>query len=306
MGPAQPPIEATGIVAARDEQKLAFKVGGIVRAINVREGDRVRKGQVLAQIEQTEVNAQVEQARQMADKAARDLERGEALHADQVIPLEQLQNLRTQAEIARAQLRAAGFNRGYASITASGDGMVLRRLAEERELVSPGQTVLVVGRNDGGYVARFALADRDIVKVGRDDAIAVQLDAWPGEGFVGKVTDIASAADPRSGLFDVEAKLVPSSHALVTGLVGRVRLTTASAGNVSDLAYVPLSAVLAGHGDRATVFVADGNTARARDIEVAFITADSVAIRKGVVAGEKVITAGAPYVEDGETVAITP
>jgi membrane fusion protein, multidrug efflux system len=303
-GPAQPPLEVVGIVAARDEQKLAFKVGGVVRTIGVREGDKVIKGQVLAQIELAEVDAQVEQARQMANKAKRDLERGEALHADQVIALEALQNLRTQADVASAQLRAASFNRGYAAITASGDGVVLRRLVEEHELIAPGQTVLVVGRNDGGYVARFSLSDRDLVKVHRDDKVEVQVDAWPGEVFAAAITEIAGAAEARSGLFDVEAKLATTKRSLATGLVARLRVTTQP--DVSTLPYVPLAAVLAGEADTARVFVVDGKVAHTRTIKVAFITADSVAVNSGLTVGERVITAGAAYVEDGETVAIKP
>ena len=88
-------------------------------------------GLKLAEIELTEVNAQVEQARQLAEKARRDMERGERLYNDQVISLEQLQDLRTQASVAQAQLNGAEFNRGYAVITAPGDGVILRKLAEE-------------------------------------------------------------------------------------------------------------------------------------------------------------------------------
>ena len=85
--------------------RLSFKVGGLVRRIHVQEGDVVKQGQRLAEIELTEVNAQVEQARQMAEKAARDLKRGEHLYADQVISLEQLQDLRTQAAMADASFK---------------------------------------------------------------------------------------------------------------------------------------------------------------------------------------------------------
>ena len=117
-GPANVPIGASGLVASEDEMRLSFKTGGIIRRIAVREGAVVRKGQLLAEIELAEVNAQFEQARQGALKAERDLERGERLHADQVISLEALQNLRTQAAVARAASQAAGFNLGYSSIVA--------------------------------------------------------------------------------------------------------------------------------------------------------------------------------------------
>jgi RND family efflux transporter MFP subunit len=156
VGPATPPISTNGIVAIKGEMKLSFKVAGVIKTLRVREGQEVKKGERLAEIELTEVNAQVEQARQLADKARRDMERGERLYNDQVISLEQLQDLRTQASVAQAQLHGAEFNRGYAVITAPGDGVILRKLAEERELVPAAQTVLIMGTRDRGYDVRAA------------------------------------------------------------------------------------------------------------------------------------------------------
>jgi multidrug efflux pump subunit AcrA (membrane-fusion protein) len=72
-GPAVPPIDTSGVVATKHEMRLSFKMGGVVRRIYVQEGDVVKQGQRLAEIELTEVSSQVEQARQMADKAQRDL-----------------------------------------------------------------------------------------------------------------------------------------------------------------------------------------------------------------------------------------
>jgi RND family efflux transporter MFP subunit len=302
-GPATPPLEFSGMVAARDELRLSFKISGVVRRVMVREGDHVRQGQLLAELDPTEIGAQVEQAAQLAEKAERDRQRGEALYADQVIPLEQLQNLRTQAEVAASQLRAARFNRQYAVITAPADGVVLRRAIEERELAAPGQVVLVVGRMDSGFVVRFAVADRDLVRLKRGASLQVRLDPWPDQVFTAEVRQIAGAADPGSGLFEIEAALAATQAPLATGLVGRVRLQPSEG---AKLAYVPIGAVLEGHDDHARVFVAEGNIARRRDVQVAFITADSVALRGGVKPGEQVIAVGAPYVEDGGAIAITP
>lgn len=303
-GPAAPPIEATGFVAARDEQRLSFKVGGLVQQVNVREGDAVRRGQLLAQLDQTEIDAQVAQVRQLAEKAQRDLARGEALYADQVIPLEQLQNLRTQAEVARAQHDAARFNARNAAIHAAGDGVVLRRLVEERENVAPGQVVLIVGRADSGHVLRFAVADRHVVRIRRGDAATVQLDAWPGETFTAEVTQVASGADPATGLFPVEARIEAGRRTLVSGLVGRVQL--APTDGDATLPHVPIGAVLEGNGNRAAVYIADGDVARRREVQVAFITADSVAVREGLSVGDAVIAAGAPYLDDGDAIAVVP
>jgi len=268
----------------------------------VQEGDVVKKGQRLAEIELTEVGAQVEQARQLADKAERDLKRGENLYADEVVSLEQLQDLRTQAALARAQYQSAQFNLGYSVISAPRDGRVLRKLAEERELVPAGAPVLVFGESDRGYVVRAALADREIVNVKIGDKGNIRMDAFPGQTMAGTVVEIASAADERSGMFPIEVQFDSPPPRLVSGLVARLRLAPTS--EAPALTYVPMAALVEGDGDRASVFVVDGGKARRRDVRVAFITADSIAVEIGIASGEAVVTDGALFLENGESVEI--
>ena len=166
LGPAAPSVRASGLLTARDEAPLAFKVGGIIRRIEVREGDTVSEGQVLAALETAEVDASVAQAREAHRKAERDLARGRALHTDDVIPQEALDDLATAEAVSRAALRAAEYNRGYAVITAPAAGRVLRRLAEPRQLVTAGAPVLLVSDQGSGQVLELGLPDRDDVKVG--------------------------------------------------------------------------------------------------------------------------------------------
>ncbi len=301
-GPSVPPIDTNGLVVTKHEMRLSFKMGGVVRRIHVQEGDVVRQGQRLAEIELTEVGAQVEQARQLADKAARDLKRGENLYADQVISLEQLQDLRTQAAMAAAQRQSAQFNLGHSVITAPRDGMVMRKLAEERELVPAGTPVLVLGESDRGYVVRAALADREIVNVKLGDKGEIRMDAFPGQAMSGTIVEIASAADERSGMFPVEVQFDTPPPRLVSGLVARLRLAPDT--SAPPLTYVPIAALVEGDGDRASVFVVDGGKAQRRDVRVAFITADSIALESGLAAGEAVITDGALFLENGEAVEI--
>ncbi len=300
QGSAVPPIDTNGIVVTKHELRLSFKMGGVVRRIHVQDGDVVRQGQRLAEIELTEVGAQVEQARQMTEKAARDLKRGENLYADQVISLEQLQDLRTQASVAEAQFRSAQFNLGYSVISAPRDGVVLRKLVEERELVAPGTPVLVFGGSAGGYVVRAALADREIVNVNIGDKGEIRMDAFPGQAMTGTIVEVASAADERSGMFPIEVSFDMPPPRLVSGLVARLRLEPKT--SAPPLTYVPMAALVEGDGDRASVFVLEDGKAQKREVRVAFITADSIALESGLAAGESVITDGALYLENGEAV----
>jgi membrane fusion protein, multidrug efflux system len=302
-GPATPAIATNGVVATKDEMRLSFKTPGVIRAIHVQEGEAVAEGQKLAEIELTEVNAQLEQARQLAAKARRDLERGERLYADQVISLEQLQDLRTQAALQQAQLKTAQFNRGYSVITAPRAGVVLRKLSEERELVPAGQPVLLIGARDTGYVVRAALADREIVQLKLGDPAELRLDAYPGRTLPGTLVEIASAADERTGMFPIEVRFDAMPVQLASGLVAKLHLYPASS-RANLLTYVPIAAVVEGDGDRASVFVIEGDTARRREVRVAFIAPNEVALAEGVEPGERVVTDGALYLEDGERISI--
>lgn len=302
-GPGAAAIVTTGIVTAKDEAKLSFKVGGIVQRIAVREGERVNAGQLLAELVPTEVNAQLTQAQQLNDKAQRDLQRGERLYADQVIPLSQLEDLRTQAKVTAAQLQAASFNHGYASIVAPSTGTILRKLAEEHEVVAPAQPILMLGANNKGFVVRAGLADREAVQLQLSDQAQVQLDAYPGQRFTGRVSEIGGAAQLENGLFPIEIQLDQSPNSLVSGLVAQVSVQPQHAVTQS-LAYVPTGAVIAGIGQRATVYVLDAGKAKRRDIEVAFFTRDKVAVSSGIKSGEQVITDGALYLSDGDAVRV--
>ncbi len=302
-GPATPPIAATGQVASKDEMRLSFKLGGVIRRISVEAGDEVKQGQRLAEIELAEISAQVEQARQLAAKAQRDLERGERLHADQVISLEQLQDLRTQSSVARAALGSAQFNLGFSTIVAPRDGVVLRRMVEEREQVAPGATVLEIGTNDGGYVVRLALADREVVQLKLGDPAEVRMDAYPGRVLSAKVSEISRAVDARSGLFPVEVRLESPQLQLASGLVAKVALSPSSSREAS-LTYVPIAAVVEGDRDRASVFVLANDRARRRPVRVAFMAADQVALAEGLAPGETVVTEGALYLQDDERITV--
>ncbi len=302
-GPDQPSLQLHGIIASRDEPRLAFKVGGVIARIGVESGENVRAGQLLAELEPTEIDAQQSQARELDAKAARDLERGEKLYADEVLSLEQLQNLRTQRELAAAQLRTARFNRQYARIVAPADGVVLNRLVSAHELVSAGQPVLQVSSSQRGYVLRAAVADRELLPLHIGLSAQLRIDAAPDVPLEGAISEIARAADPATGLFTVEITLAPTQLRLASGMVASARLQPAGA---ARLVRIPAGALVTGEGTGGNVFILAGRQAHRRAVSIAFIDGAELALRAGVHLGEQVITDGAAYLDDGEQVAVAP
>ena len=120
------------------------------------------RGQLLARLNLTEIDAQVGQARNAFEKAERDFKRVSNLYRDSAATLEQFQNAQTGFQLAEQALQIAGFNQRYSSIYATESGRVLRKLMNEGELVGPGQPVYVINSTrPGDWVIRIGVADRD-------------------------------------------------------------------------------------------------------------------------------------------------
>jgi RND family efflux transporter MFP subunit len=299
------PVEATGALHSKDEIELSFKMPGVIARVLVAEGQQVRRGQALATLDLREIDAQVMAARSAVTKAERDLARAEALYADSVATLAQVQDARTGAEVARSGLQGAAFNRRYATIVAPADGVVLRKLAQDGELVNPGTPVLVLGSSERGQVLRVGVADRDAVRLQPGDAATVRFDAFPGEEFAGAVREVAPAADPRTGTYQVEVSVTAGGRPLASGLVGRAEIRPAAG---TEMALVPIQSILEADGATATVYTLtdDGRRARRLPVTVGFIQGERVAVSGGLDGVGSVVTDGAAYLGDGAAVKVVP
>ena len=109
-------VITSGKVTSSEESKLSFKTGGVINAILVKEGDMVKKDQVLATLDMAEINANVKQARLGYEKAKRDYERVKNLYQDSVATLEQFQDVTTGLEFAKSNMEIAEFNLKYSSV----------------------------------------------------------------------------------------------------------------------------------------------------------------------------------------------
>jgi RND family efflux transporter MFP subunit len=299
-------VRAVGLLAPRDELRLSFKVGGVIETLAVEAGDRVQAGQVLAVLKRAEVDAAVAQASEGVEKARRDLERARQLQVDEVATEEQVENLTTAYNVARANLRAAEFNARFARIEAPADGIVLQRLARASELVQGGQPVLVLGATDEGWIVRVGLADRDAVRVEAGDAATVAFDAFPGREFPGRVARIGSSADPYTGTFEVEVDVVPEGARFGRGLVARVSIELAGAAAPPASTVVPVTAVVEANGPAGSVYVLDAGAgvARLRPVTLGAIVDERVIVLEGLEPGETVVTDGAAWLSDGRAVQV--
>ncbi len=300
-GPVARPVRGTGTVRLKSEVDLSFKVGGVVAAVLVEEGATVKKGQLLARLDPTEVDATLRQAKEGLTKADRDLERVRRLHASGSLPVADLQNAETGASMARASVDAAGFNAQRAAIYAPDDGRVDRRSVEPGEVVAPGRSVFHVSGRSKGAIVRLGLTDRDVLRVHEGDIARVTLDARPELELPAKVTQIATVASPGSGTFDIEVRLDTLPDGLLSGLTAKIEIRH----DEPVSAVVPIGALVDGHGDDAAVFVVDGDHAKKVPVKVAFLRDDRAALASGLETNARVIEAGAAQLENGSRIRIT-
>jgi RND family efflux transporter MFP subunit len=300
-GPVERPIRAAGVLAAKSEWDLAFKVGGVLSQLRVDEGAPVRAGQVLAELDTTELGAAVSQAREALRKARRDAERATTLAAQDAVPRAAAEDARTGLAVAEAAAAAAEFNLRHARLVAPDDGWVDRRLAEPGEIVAPGRPVLHLSGRGRGYVVRAALAERDVLGLAPGAAATVTLDANPGIELAGRVTEIGHAAARGTGTWQVEIGIAPPPGTpLLAGLTAKVRI----ARTVPAAGAVPLAAVVEGDGRSGAVFAVEDGRARRVPVSIAFLDGDRAVLSGGVEGLAAVVGEGAARLSDGAPVRV--
>lgn len=326
----QETIFATGRLSSEEESKLSFKTGGIVKKIYVREGQNVRKGQLLAELNLDEISAQTQQAnisRQQAEinidnarlalrLAQRDYDNALGLYQDSVATLEQLQNAEVQLENAKNQLEAAKkgknlseqkinvaeFNLRYSKIVAPSEGVILKQMAENNELVGPGNPVFLFGAKDKAQVIRVNITDKDIIHVDLGDPAKINFDAYPKTNFKGKVREMASMADPYTGTYEVEVEVQPQGKKLLSGFIGQVLIYTDTKEGV---VAIPVDALLKADEQIGEVFIVEDSTARRTRIDIFGMEKDRLLVSKGLFPGDQVVISGAGFLNDDEAVMIS-
>ncbi len=323
-------IFATGKLASSEESKLSFKTGGIIKKIHVKEGQQVKKGQVLAELDLSEIQAQTQQASLGQEQASinidnaklavklaeRDYRNAKALYQDSVATLEQLENAEVQLENVKNQLAAAEkgldfsrrnvtmaeFNLKYSKIIAPSNGVILRKKAEANELTSPGKVIFDFGTKDKAMVIRVNLTDKDIIHVNLGDRADVQFDAYNNHVFEGIVREIASIADPYTNTYEVEVEVVSEGKKLLSGFIGMVEIESASK---TVLLEIPVDALIKANANKGEIFLAEDGKARKVPIEIHRIRGNRLLVSKGLVAQDEVIISSVGYIEEDEPILIS-
>ncbi len=296
-------IKASGQLTTDDQTILGFKTGGIVKEVLVKEGDFVKKGQVLATLDLREVHTRVSQAKYGYEKAQRDFERTNNLYRDSVATLEQLENAETALAIAKEQLDAASFNQRFSTIHATANGYVLRKFVNAGQVVDVGDPILQTnGAGDGKWILKVGVGDRQWASITHKTQATVAIDAFPGKSFQAYVIRKSETADPQSGAFTIELSVDHKGEKFASGMFGSAEISTPAA---DPTWQVPYEAVLDANDDEGFVFIThDNKTAIKQPISIASFDGTSIYINDGLKEDMSLIVSGSAYLTDKSPITV--
>ncbi|MEY2835858.1 MAG: hypothetical protein RLZZ557_1520 [Bacteroidota bacterium] len=301
----QQQVEASGQFTTEDETYLSFKAGGIIQQILVREGDVIQQGQLLARLNPLEIQAQVEQAAVALEKAQRDFNRAENLYRDSVATLEQLQNSQSALSIAKQQFQVANFNRQYTEIRSATKGIVLKKLAQEGQIVGPGTPILQVnGAGKSPWMLKVYVSETDWSRLRKGDPAVILGSGQSQAEIKGRVHSLSEGVDPVTGTLWVNIK--PDNHIpekLAAGIFGKALISPTS--SLSGW-RIPYDALLEGDGQTGYVFTTrDMKTAQKTPVRVGQMENGYVSITGGLENEQHIIIAGNAYLNDKSPIRIS-
>lgn len=301
-----------GEIRARHEPALAFQVGGKIARRQADVGDRVRTGQVLAELDPADLALQLEAGRAQQAAAEADLalataelERHRGLFERQLISRSLFETREAAAQAAQARLRqataqvAAFANQaGYAQLRAPSNGVIAQRLAEAGQVVAAGQPVFVLAV-DGEREVAISLPEQSAEDFVQGRELWVELWATPGQRIKGRLREVAPAADALTRTYAARVALEDGEGAVELGQSARVYALS----NGRHQLGLPLSALHAKDGQPA-VWRVDRATGRVQLVPVqsGAYTESGVPIEAGLQEGDWVVAAGVHLLLEGQRV----
>jgi membrane fusion protein, multidrug efflux system len=320
-------IMVVGNLVADATVSVVPRAAGRLQEIDVRLGDRVTRGQRIAKIEDFELIQQVKQAEAAQEVAHATIRQREAdltlaetnvvrsrdLFERKILPrqtlddnearhlaaIAQLDLAKAQQTQSKARLDELQITLGNTVIMSPVNGFVSRRTVDPGAFVS--QSAPVVDVVDITRVRLVAnIVERDLKRLQPGNPTEVQVDAFPGETFKGRIARVSPVLDPTTRTAPIEIEIPNPSYRLLPGMYARVGIST---GSRKEALVVPTNA-LVDLGGRRGVFVPRNDTAVFRIVQVGLEQPTVSEVLGGLVEDEQVITTGSAALRDGDRVVL--
>ena len=314
VGALQSKVEYAGEVRARVESRLGFRVAGKIVQRQAELGQRVRAGQVLAQLDPQDyqlaaqaAQSQVSAAQTQRDLAAADFKRYAALKDENFISGAELE--RRQASLkaaqatldqARAQSSAQGNQALYTRLIADVSGVVTGIDAEAGQVVAAGTPVVRIAQ-DGARDVVFAVPEDKVAQIQPGQAVVVR--SWSGAApLPGRVREVAASADPVTRTFAVKVSI----DAAAVPLGATMYVTPQSLSHAGVPAIMLPTTALRQQGQGTAVWVYDPatSTVRSQAVEIATADGNAAVVASGLTPGMQVVATGVHVLSPGQKVTV--
>jgi membrane fusion protein (multidrug efflux system) len=292
-------VNATANLVAEDEVEVVAEAEGKVVELLVDEGQSVRKGQKLLQIDRGDAALAVQKAELALRNATIGLERSDKMAAERLISPQDLDKVRYERDVAAHELEQTRHNLQKTVIAAPFSGRITLRQVQLGQTVKPGDALFTLADFEP-LVARIFLPEREVLTLRVGQTAQLALKAADDVRFEGRIQKISPVVDTASGTVKVTVEAVAPPSSVRPGAfvsVGIVRETRPQA------LIVPRPAVIR-ELQETFVFVAEGDVARRRSVRVGLEEGDRLELLGGVAAGEQVVTSGQGALKDGARIKV--
>ena len=294
-------LDSVGTLESPEQTVVAAEQAALVLEIDIPEGRLVQKGHVLVQLDAGQAAAALKVARARLENARTRRARLEALRASNVSSEQALEDADAVFREAEGELEQARIRVSKLTIRAPFAGIVGLRQIQPGQYVKVGDPVVELTRVDPLQLV-FSVPQRHATELAvRQDVFATA--GRCGERFEGKVTAIEPMVDAATRTVKLKAEVPNPDGQLRPGMAASVRLVLEQ---IPDAIRIPHEAVIR-QGARYFVYVIDAEQhARQRPVELGTFFVDSVQVRSGIAAGDRVVAAGHQKLSPGSAVQSAP
>ncbi len=295
------------VVDAIQKADISFRVNGKIHRILVKEGNKVKKGQLLAELDPTDFKIALKDRQASFDTAKANYDRAKTLVAKGVISKVEHDDIRARFYTAKANLEAAKQNLIYTKLKASFDGVIAKRHVENFEEVILSRTIFSL-EDISALKIKIDIPENLAIVINKSRKGARNLhavfDSIPGQTFPLSFVESTSKADPNTRTFKVTLKMeIPDNYNILPGMTATVFAelfadeSHSSAGSASIA--IPVSAVIADDEKQATVWVVDEKTMTVspKKVEPGLMVGDTMQVN-GLSPGERIVIAGAHFLRN--------
>jgi RND family efflux transporter MFP subunit len=295
-------ISSVGTLRFRRETSLGFTTSGKVSNVQYNEGDRVRRGSLIAALDTTTVNADIGLARAELDRAKSEFDRIERLFRQGWVTKSLLERSQANYQAAQARIEQANFASDTAKLYAPSNGIIIQRNIDPGQIISAGSPALIFGQLDSGYIMRIPLTSSDAAKINVGIPVEVSISSIKEETFSARVTEIDGRANEQTGAFFAIVEL-PADSRFKSGQIGTANFIIA---NDETKIAIPSGAISGMRVSEAIIYVYDeeSKTVKLRNIILGQLNDTQVEVLEGLSLGEQIIVRGHEKLTNGDSVKV--